>query len=405
MARGVHVTPGIGIVARLGEFVTYARGDDDGINKLIVRLNALADAPWREVVRTLTSDIAETGYDAHPELACASIADDRIGVLVFGDLELVVEGDTGEHVFAGRDSSTWIDLAVRGTAARVRCGEQSESDVVGVLRDGVVPGGGFLFDRTGPIPAATRWVSEPAIEVDETVEDVALAAVTELPIAEASADVESEPAIDRVGPMPAPVVSIVAPPGEPESNPERDDATNDSLAEPATVTGVLCPEGHLTNPAASSCHRCGAPVPADGEQITGERPTLGTLTFDDGAVLELDRPVVIGSDVPHGYEIDGEPAIVVELDDDGSISPVHIELRLSDWNVEVADVESSQGTSVRGRAEIQSRTRLRTTQPTIIAPGTEVKLGSRSFVFTVGPPPPTDDRGRSAEITWLQAQR
>ena len=413
MARGVHVTPGSGVVARLGSFVAYARGDDDGINKLIVRLNALADAPWPEVVRTLTSDIAETGYDAHPELACASIAEDRIGVLVFGDLELFVESEDGEQVFAGRDSSTWIDLAVREMADRVRCGEQAESDVVGVLRDGVVPGGGFLFDRTGPIPAARRWVPVDTRIVTDA--DPAIDAELE-PLPEGSDDGEHAP--DQVEaaastspprrPMPAPTVSVVEPADADAREPSVTGVPSPSDDdEPAiTITGVVCDEGHLTNPSAFSCHRCGAALPEDADPVDGPRPALGRLIFDDGAVLELDRPVVIGSDVPAGYEIDGEPAIVVELEnEDGTVSPVHVEVRLSGWEVEIVDVESTGGTSVRSRRELKSRTRLRSSQPTLVHPGTEVRLGSRSFVFTVGPPPPTSETGRSAEISWLQAQR
>ena len=164
-SRGVHVTPGSGIIARLGSFAAFARGEEDGINQLIVRLNALADAPWAEVVRTLTSDIAQTGFDNHPELACASVAEDRVGVLVFGDLELVLQGADGSVTrFAGRDSSTWIDLSVPGRIDRIRCGPQSASAVVGVLRDGVVPGGGFLFDRHGPIPAAGRWDADTDLD-------------------------------------------------------------------------------------------------------------------------------------------------------------------------------------------------------------------------------------------------
>lgn len=403
MARGVHVTPGVGVVARLGSFVAYAQGDDDGINKLIVRLNALADAPWGEVVRTLTSDIAETGYDSHPEVACASISGDRIGVLVFGDLELFVESDEDERVFAGRDSSTWIDLAIRGTADRVRCGDQSESNVVGVLRDGVVPGGGFLFDRTGPIPAARRWVTAEArtiVEAEATIEELDEGGGPAATSAEQVLGPQSR------GPMPAPMVSTVgATPDLAADAPTAPTSEGPTDREP-TITGVICAEGHLTNPAAFSCHRCGAALAEDLETVDGPRPALGRLTFDDGAVLELDGPVVIGSDVPSGYEIDGEPAIVVELEnEDGTISPVHVEVRLSGWEVEVVDIESTSGTSIRSRREPKSRTRLRSSQPMLIHPGTEVRLGSRSFVFTVGPPPPTSDGSRSAEINWLQAQR
>lgn len=393
--RGIHVTPGSGVVAQLGTFVAYAVGDDAGVNQLIVRLNALADAPWDEVVRTLTSDIAQAGFDDHPELACASIGDEAVGVLVFGDLRLVVTTDGETRVFDGRDSSTWIDLRVHGAAERILCGEQSESNVVGVLRDGVVPGGGFLFDRCGPIPAATRWRQDLASTEGEAAPE--------------SAAIESNaPSRPSTGSAPSTVEEPGADDDAEATEPTPAEAplapSIDAAPDPATVTGVLCPEGHLTDPDRAVCIRCGSAVAPDAETASGPRPALGILTFDDGATLELDRPVVVGADVPAGYEIDGNPAIVVELDDqDGSISPVHIELHVSDWHVEIVDVQSSGGTYLRSGEK--SRIGLRSSQPARLTPGSEVELGSRSFVYTVGPPPadPTDVTG--TEFAWLQSRR
>ena len=153
------------------------------------------------------------------------------------------------------------------------------------------------------------------------------------------------------------------------------------------------------------CSSCGAPVDAESPTVVGERPALGTLTFDDGATLELTRSVVIGSDVPADYEIDGEAATIVELNNDESVSPVHVEIRLRGWDVELVDVQSSGGTFTRGRRELQSRTRIRPEHPTVLMPGSEVRLGSRSFVYTVGPPPPPNADRTSAEINWLKQQQ
>ncbi len=143
----------------------------------------------------------------------------------------------------------------------------------------------------------------------------------------------------------------------------------------------------------------------DAERASGPRPALGTLTFDDGATLELDRPVVVGADVPPDYKIDGEPAIVVELDNqDGSIAPVHIELHVSNWHVEVVDTPSSGGAFLRSGEK--SRIGLRPLHPARLTSGSEVTLGSRSFLYTVGPPPPSDPGDTTGtEFAWLQSQR
>ena len=68
--RGVHISAGEGIVAHLTNLTAFARGEETRLNELLVRLNALADAPWREVVRTLTAGITEANYEEHPDLAC-----------------------------------------------------------------------------------------------------------------------------------------------------------------------------------------------------------------------------------------------------------------------------------------------------------------------------------------------
>ena len=549
-SRGIHITPGSGIVAHLGQFMAYAEGDDDGLNQLVVRLNALAGAPWSEVVRTLTSDIAAAGYDNHPAMACAAIEDDRIGVLVFGDLSLSVTTDVERRTLDGRHSSTWIDLAVPGSTARVRCGEQSPSTVVGVLRDGVVSGGGFVFDLHGPIPAATRWdadeTAEPAAEapapeapivaevadeptdadepaadavatadaeaeatdveqvetdseiaeavaeapeVDEAQETEADVEADDVPVsAESDADDEPEDVVDtetlngsifgvplqdeseggangdasdalladtslddaanapslgaeaadsgndfpavsgifsrsesndiedaevvvESDPAPRSADEVFATVGVDEPT-ETGDAelgvpvTEEELPPPpvpgpnglepapqgsvavATVPelrGVLCPNGHLTSIQDSHCRTCGLPIDPTGDIVVGSRPSLGTLTFDDGAQLQLTRPVVIGRGVPERYAIDAEPATTVLLDDvQGTISRVHLEVHLNGWDVEIIDMNSSSGTFTRSGDE---RARLRAEDPTAILPGTIVEVGQRSFTFSAGPLP------------------
>jgi hypothetical protein len=520
-SRGIHITPGNGIVAHLGLFMAYAEGDDDGLNQLVVRLNALAGAPWAEVVRTLTSDISAAGYDNHPALACATIDGDRIGVLVFGDLTLSVTTDQEQRVLDGRHSSTWIDLSMPGTTQRVRCGEQSSSNVVGVLRDGVVSGGGFVFDLSGPIPAATRWdadeaagatpapetaasdatdtiavpvaddTASPEAEEAEVVEAVETpvaeeAEVADAPIAEADATEEivepddiveahtlngnifgspvdtddeledpagdapeaettesddasndfpavagifsrSEPdsiddaevvdtsdeiagvvleetdPVDGIGSVPLhavePLEDFTAPtaefaPAEEDLPPPPVPAAEEAEASPSPVAvatvpelhGVLCPSGHLTSVQDETCRTCGLPIDPTAEIVVGPRPSLGTLTFDDGAQLQLTRPVVIGRGVPERYAINGEPATTVLLDDvQGTISRVHLEVHLVGWEIEIIDMNSTSGTFTRLGDE---RIRLLPDDATAISPGTVVEVGQRSFTFSAGPNPP-----------------
>ena len=364
--RGVHIAAGDGIVARIGGFVAYANGDATGLNQLVVRLNALADAPWPEIVRTITSDIVSAGYSAHPLLACATIEEDRVRALVFGDLQLLVVTDAHHQVLDGSESSTWIDVAVHGDATKLQCGEPEKTDLVGVLRDGVVPSGGFMFDANAPIPAAIAWgdIDEAPLVDAIAVDD---AAIEDIPVD----DVPVEPsAEDKLGAQPDLMPALVDVADEPTAA-----ETADFRALHELVNSLERTRG--TSPAVDRQHE-------PSYVITGERPSLGTLTFDDGASLELTRPVVIGRGVPERYAVDGEAATTVLLDDtQGMISNVHLEVRLVGSSVELVDKESETGTFLQ-IAESGDRVRLESGVSTAIQPKTLVEVGQRSFTFTVG---------------------
>ena len=473
--RGVHVSAGDGIVAHVENLTAYAAGDEGRLNELLVRINALAGAPWQEIVRTLTADIAQADYNEHPRLACVSVEQDRVAALVFGDTSLSITIDGAETVLDGRDSSTWIDVALRGSVERIHAGTQSESAVVGVLRDGVIPAGGFLLDTEGPMPASGRW-SEMASAAAEAAEPEAT--TPESPPAQGSAPV-AEPEAKHAAPAPAEAPAPVAPvadtpepapaspapvaEAQPASEAPVDQAANDSMSDAPTpkaargmfarieelgrkdavptptnasdpseprlfgsspfppegtngaptnnapapttaapspepsqtatlaperpqIRGVLCPAGHLTAPNETTCRTCHTHIAADAATVSGDRPVLGVLTFDDGAVLNIDRPAAIGSNVPTGYAVETEPATIVRLDDGaGGVSDVQVEVRLSGWTVEIVDMQSANGTYTSLNGERQTRTKLRPGQRVALQHDMTIETGGRSFVFTSGP--------------------
>ncbi len=433
-SRGIHVSSGPGIVAHLSNLTAYAVGDETLLNELLVHLNALADAPWHEIVRTLTAGITEADYDAHPHLACVCVEDDRVAALVFGDTVLSVTIDGVETTLNGRDSSTWIDVALHGSVERVHAGRQSESTIVGVLRDGVIPAGGFLLDTSGPMPASGRWAeiaerqdaSYPPIPTPEPVPaqatepDPALTSEVDEPIDDST---ESEPMTGmfaRIDELHRVVDTVTANEPAAPTDDQGDDSdewveamgagpeTEDPLPPPFPATepldsprptatlaparpqlrGVLCPVGHLTSIDDATCRTCGAQTDSEAEIINGDRPVLGLLTFDDEAVLSVDRPAAIGSNVPAGYEINGEPATVVRLDDGvGGVSELQLEVRLVGWDLEIVDMDSDNGTYTILRGERQTRTRLRSGQSVIMQPGMTVETGGRSFTYTIGQTP------------------
>lgn len=532
--RGVHISTGPGIVAHVSGLTAYAEGDEPQLNTLVARLNALAGEPWTEVVRALTAEITEVGYDDHPKLACVSVESEKVAAFVFGDTTLSLIIDDGETLLDGAESSTWIDVTLHGAVKKVMAGAQSSSPIVGVLRDGVVPAGGFMLDTSGPMPASGRWVDEMKQEPETVAEpepqaeavatpsiEAPFAAPVIEPGPEADALLKDTPAPEEsIEPMPAPVAedaglpdtdredsdleetsledteteptseltqesedepepedpsteagastgvavgaaSIAAaglftrldqrinpadneiePPtpvadNEPEIDPnssvfdrpdlidaqDHDDSTTEEAdydiadapkafanpnetessppAEPSPIAsltqtrpqirGVRCLSGHLTKPDGSPCMTCGARIDPDVDEEKGDRPALGTLNFDDGAMLNIERPAVIGSDVPHGYVVSDEPATIIRLDDgEGGVHSVHMEMRLSGWNVEIVDMGSEGGTYTAASGDRQTRTKLRSGQSVALESGMTIEAGRRSFTYTVGPTPPTD---------------
>ncbi|MGI9607506.1 MAG: hypothetical protein ACR2P0_15355 [Acidimicrobiales bacterium] len=460
LTRGVHLAPGDGIVARVGSFVAFAQGDDDGLNQLVVRLNSLAAAEWSEVVRTITADIAAADFNGHPALACAHFAADRVSVLVYGEMTLTCATALEERRFDGSDSSTWIDLVVHGTPTRVHCGSRGESGLVGLLRDGVVPSGGFLFDPSVPFPAVVEWAGVPAVTPAEAVDtseppplppsiphddhDDESATDEYVPdteerleeILEVLEEIEGETPRLRLVPTPdldhddnddessglftrlSDMHKTASPtdgePGEnhlglfeeladdgptaekgsiPALTDRVDGGSLAALVQTAETTtpqlhGVRCPNGHLNSIRDNHCRTCGEAPDADADIEIGNRPTIATITFDDGVVLPLDRPAVVGSGVPDSYEIGDEPATVVRLTDaDDAIAAVQLEVHLVGWDVEVVDIDPAHSAYIRLAGETQSRTRLRPGQPTALPDGAEVEMGGRSFRLTIGPPP------------------
>lgn len=413
--RGVHVSSGEGIVAHLSNLTAFANGEETRLNELLVRLNALANAPWHEIVRTLTASIADADFEGHPNLACVSIDDDRVAALVFGDTTLSITIEGSETILNGRDSNTWIDVALHGAVEQIHAGRQSESIVVGVLRDGVIPAGGFLYNTAGPMPASGRW-AELAATTASTPPPMPSPEVISRPETPAPEGPAPAPAEDKAtsgslagmfaridqryrrdnsaAPLPlpeapAPTQAPDSPPGSPTpptsgQPPARPDAGTLAPARPQ-LRGVLCPAGHLTRTGDSACRTCGIATDPDAETVMGDRPVLGVLTFDDGAVLPVDRPAAIGSDIPSGYEIDGSPATAVRLDDgSGGVSAVQVEIRTVGWDVELHDMNSENGTYTILLEHRQTRTRLRAGQSVLLQQNMMVEVGGRRFTYTVG---------------------
>jgi hypothetical protein len=146
------------------------------------------------------------------------------------------------------------------------------------------------------------------------------------------------------------------------------------------VTGILCQRGHINRPDMISCVRCGIDIPAEGSyRVSGTRPALGCLIFDDGTVYRLDRGYLIGSDPARDPAVRGglvRPLVLHGQD----VAGTHAEIRLQDWDVVITDRAAPGGTCIY---EPDSTTweRLRAYEPRPLKPGTHLALGQRVATF------------------------
>ncbi|MGH9107842.1 MAG: hypothetical protein ACRDZX_18825, partial [Acidimicrobiales bacterium] len=157
-------------------------------------------------------------------------------------------------------------------------------------------------------------------------------------------------------------------------------------ASPATdrprVPGARCQRGHFNHPRASTCPRCGAPVPPGASEPNVPRPSLGVLLADDGSIWQLDR----------GYLIGGDPASAPEVQN-GSLQPlpmrpgpnhamaqVQAEVQLRDWSVYLVDRGAEGGSCTQG-PDVQGWSQLSRNEQRQLADGSHLSCGGRVLTY------------------------
>ncbi len=135
--------------------------------------------------------------------------------------------------------------------------------------------------------------------------------------------------------------------------------TEDSVAElfvPATpspdtsagsaelaILAVLCPNGHASEPNATSCRVCGSPVGTQGPQLVGP-PVLAVLRASNGTSAEVDRPILIGRAPSSDRSSSRTPRLMTVPSPNHDISRTHLEIAPDEWQVVVTDLNSTNGT-------------------------------------------------------------
>lgn len=378
----VCVAPGNGVVVREGAavVVTAPQGDPqerfvDQLLRLLTDDASQLNAADGAIVRKVAALVTQAAAEDVPALGLVtSLGDDMVALLV-GDMSVIITRADGEiEEASGRDATTLIETRIRGEFERILvsvAGESSTPDLRSNLTGGVVRGAGVLLVPAG-IPAAQEVVEETLVDLAlEVPDDLTEPSMNMAPDLVPEASFTSIPLFEPDGVSDELGESGEEPPAWPEN------------AHPAPqVLGIVCSRGHFTNPEARFCSHCGiSMVQQTHNLILGERPPIGVLVIDDGAVFSLNSDYIIGRESQLADAVVSGEAVALSLvDEGGAMSRVHARIVLDGWEVRVVDSNSANGTFVAETAD-SDWVRLEPGVPSTINPGTRLSMGGRTLTF------------------------
>jgi hypothetical protein len=150
--------------------------------------------------------------------------------------------------------------------------------------------------------------------------------------------------------------------------------------QPVMIDGCLCPRMHFNAPDATACRECGAPMRDGARDVRRQfRPPLGVLLVDDGRGYALDRDYVIGREpVLDGDVVAGRATPLRIADPKGTVSRLHLRIRLVGWQVEVRDLGSANGSVLYRKGGPRPLT---PHDAAVLDPGARVGVGRRTVQF------------------------
>lgn len=173
-------------------------------------------------------------------------------------------------------------------------------------------------DRSEPIVVPGRFTEEPEAEDEGTIFSTNIAATHK----------QSDP--------------------EPEADPQ--------------VLAVWCPHRHPNAPGSTHCRICQAPVDSSSPRLT-RRPVLAGVNTNYGEFANVDAGVLVGR-APDASKAPSGSYLMRVNSPSSDISRSHLLVSTQGWNVMVADMHSTNGTTVMPPGE----------QPFVLANGASVQV-------------------------------
>ncbi len=410
-----HHGAGRGRLCRHGRAAVFFVADPAAAASLVGWCRLVGERPADAALGELQRLAGSPGVTA---VAAFVLDEGGVTALVYGGVPLFVQRGEGRSPVpnpVGQAPSVVSLGAVDALDVEVA---MSPNDPLIELENGVVAADGFSLRHV--VIAPPPWAATPATPAAAAA-DVGAEAAGGTGGAPVVAPAEAEPPPPPVEPQPAPaepapamaasapaatppaaaannmLMSLHGPDDDlPRTEPlpiaggqghSHDHGHNNAAAAPANphevrVQGLRCSRNHFNDPRARFCAVCGIAMHQASFVLSEDvRPPLGVLVFSDGSFHNLVHSLVFGRDPDDDPRVRSGEAIGVTLVDPGNtISRVHAEVRAVEWDVQLVDRGSTNGTFVWVPTH-QQWDRLAPNQPRTLEPGAQVAFGRLTATF------------------------